>query len=453
MTRAKLAAVGLFMLVTLALFAVGLFLIGERRLLFTDKIELETEFARMSGLQPGATVQVSGMTAGDVREIAVPVKPGGRFRVRFTVREDLQPLVRTDSVASIQTEGLVGGTFLAVAAGSEHAPPALTGTVLPSREPFAVADLLDQMSGTIVLVNEAISDVKGEVELALRAIAETASNADAVVQEVGADVAAIADSGRRIVADTQAIVADLEAGRGTAGRLLKDDTLYRQASEIMGQAEAAVTQARKAVEEGRRALENLNEGDGATRSLVADLRQTVGHARKAMSNLEQNTEALKRNWFFRGFFRDRGYFDLDDISPADYRDGALRRGGRRDLRIWLKADLLFESTPEGDPRLSDGGRSRLDSAMSTFLTYPLDSPLVVEGYSTAGSRADDFRLARVRAAQVRAYVIERFDLDPRRVGAVPLIGPAEGSPEGDEWDGVALTMFVPSEAIEGDAAR
>jgi phospholipid/cholesterol/gamma-HCH transport system substrate-binding protein len=446
MTRTKLAAVGLFVLVTLALFAVGLFLIGERRMLFTEKIRLETEFARVSGLQPGATVQVAGMTAGDVREIAVPVRPGGRFRVRFTVREDLQPLVRTDSVASIQTEGLVGGTFLAVAAGTEHAPPALSGTVLPSREPFAVADLLEQMSGTIVLVNQTIADVKGDVELALRAIADTATHADALVQEVGADVAAIADSGRRIVADTRAIIADLEAGRGTAGRLLKDDTLYRQTVEIMAQAEATVTEARRAVEQGRRAIENLNEG-GRPASLIADLRQTVGHAREAMSNLEQNTEALKRNWFFRGFFRDRGYFDLDDLSPADYREGALKRGGRRDLRIWLKSDLLFESTPEGELRLTEDGRRRIDSAMSTFLSYPPDSALVVEGYATAPSRADEYRLARARAQPIRRYVIERFDLDPRRVGVVPLVGPADGSPEGSEWNGVALTMFVEAGAI------
>jgi phospholipid/cholesterol/gamma-HCH transport system substrate-binding protein len=453
MTKIQLAAVGLFVLVTLALFGIGLFLIGERRLLFTQKIELFAEFARVSGLQPGAPVQVSGMTAGDVREIAVPVRPGGKFRVRFTVREDLQPLVRTDSVASIQTEGLVGGTFLAVAAGTEHAPPAVAGTVLRGREPFTVADLLEQMSSTILLVNETIADVKSDVEIALRAIADTATHADAVVQEVGADVAAIADSGRRIVADTQAIIADLEAGQGTAGRLLKDDTLYRQAADIMAQAQAATSEARKAVEEGRRALTSLNEGSGpAAQSIVADLRQTVQHARTAMANLEQNTEALKHNWFFRGFFRDRGYFDLDAITPAEYRRGALTEGGRRALRIWLKAEYLFDAAPGGELRLTDEGRARLDSAMSTFLAYPLDGPLMIEGYAVTGTRADDFRLARERAERVRTYLIDRYELDPQTVGLMPLAGPADGSPDGSQWDGVALALFVDREALDGEIA-
>ena len=43
----------------------------------------------------------------------------------------------------------------------------------------------------------------------------------------------------------------------------------------------------------------------------------------------ENMEALKRNFFFRGFFNDRGYFNLADISPAAYRQGVLTAGGDR----------------------------------------------------------------------------------------------------------------------------
>ena len=447
MGRGKLALVGLFVLVTLALFATGLFLIGERRMLFTDKIELETEFASVSGLQPGAPVQVSGMTAGDVRAIEVPIRPGGRFRVRFTVREDLQPLVRTDSVASIQTEGLVGGTFLAVAAGSAEAPAAVSGTVLPSREPFALADLLEQLSGTIVLVNATITELRGDVEEALTAIAAVATDADALIKDVGRDIAEITEAGTRIVTDTKAIVADLQAGRGTAGRFLKDDTIYREAEQIAVQARATVVDMRKAVAEAREALGKLNEAEGPTQSLVADLRQTVAHARGALSNLEENTEALKRNWFFRGYFRDRGYYNLHAITPAEYRDGALTKGGRRALRIWLDGGMIFERDGSGALQVSDGGRARLDSAMSTFLKYPLDSPLVVEGYATEGIHADRFTAARERAAVARAYLIDRFELDPARVAMMPLVGDAGSRAGEDRWNGVALTLFVDEEAL------
>ena len=65
--------------------------------------------------------------------------------------------------------------------------------------------------------------------------------------------------------------------------------------------------------------------DGATQGLMADMRLTLSQAREATADLADNMEALKRNFLFRGFFNDRGYFDLDDISPRQYREGVLEK--------------------------------------------------------------------------------------------------------------------------------
>ena len=449
MQPSRLAGVGAFVLGGLLLFAVGLFLIGERRMLFAQKFTVYTEFARVSGLQVGAPVKVSGMPAGEVREVIVPPHPDARFLVRFEVREDLHPLVRTDSTATIQTEGLVGGAFLSVAAGSGDARPVSDGGTIPGREPFDVGDLLAQMSETVKTVNETILVLRGEVEHAIASVTETVEQADQLITTVGEDVEAISDSGRRIVADTQHIVAGLREGKGTVGRLLTDDELYqrataiaREAQTVVEQARRAVEQARLAVEDGRAALSDLRSEEGPAGGFVSDLRETLAHARAALSNLEENTEALKRNFFFRGFFKDRGYYDLDDISPAEYRRGTLESDTRTPLRIWLRAQLVFETDAEGRERLTEGGRARLDSAMATFLRYPLDAPLVVEGYSAAGSRDEQYLRSRARADVVRGYLIQRFHLESNRTGVMPLGEEAAGSPDGSSWDGVALTLFV-----------
>jgi hypothetical protein len=47
------------------------------------------------------------------------------------VAEDLHPLVRTHSVAGIEVEGLVGGTFLSIGAGSDQAPRAPETGLMP----------------------------------------------------------------------------------------------------------------------------------------------------------------------------------------------------------------------------------------------------------------------------------------------------------------------------------
>ena len=91
----RLATVGAFVLGGLLLFAVGLFLIGDRRLLFSEQFEVEADFANVAGVEIGTGVRLSGLPAGEVIGIEIPGEPGGRFVVRMRVREDLRALVRT----------------------------------------------------------------------------------------------------------------------------------------------------------------------------------------------------------------------------------------------------------------------------------------------------------------------------------------------------------------------
>ena len=141
----------------------------------------------------------------------------------------------------------------------------------------------------------------------------------------------------------------------------------------------------------------------------------------------------------RGFFNRRGYFDLDAISPVDYRKGVLENGKRKAMRIWLAEGVLFESRPDGTEMLTEGGRARIDSAMATYLKYLPSNPIVVEGYATEGTVTERFRQARQRAGIVREYVLGRHELQPQNVGYIALGEEAPGSPSGDRWDVVAVT--------------
>ena len=452
MTQTRLAGIGAFVIGGVLLFAIGLFLIGERRMLFEQKFTVQTEFRRVSGLQVGAPVKVSGMPAGSVDAIVVPGRPAEKFRVRFTVREDLHGLVRTDSVASIQTEGLVGGTFLFVSPGSDAAPRLASGGIIQGREPFDMANLLQQMSDTVRMVNGTIASLRGDIESAVASVADTAAQANTLLAEVSDDVAAISESGRRVAADSQAIVEGLQQGRGTVGRLLKDDELYTRLAGIARQAEETVGEARRAVQQTREVIEEFRGKDGLAQGMAADLRDALQHARATLANMEENTRALKRSFFFRGYFKDRGYYDLDTLSPVEYRQGVLEGDRRRALRIWLRAGVLFASRPDGTEALTAEGRVRVESAMAHFLQYGSDPPLVVEGYATAGSRELTYLQSQARAALVRDYIVSRFAVAWSRTAVMPLGERAKDSPGGQTWDGVALALFVDREALDGASA-
>lgn len=447
MVATRLAAVGAFVIGGLVLFAVGLFFIGERRMLFGNTFIVFAEFQEIANLDNGATVRVAGMQAGEVEAIHVPSSPSSRFRVRMRVRNDLHPLVRTDSVASIQNDGLVGNKFVQIEAGSDQAAVLAEGGTIQSREPVDIADLMEKLRQTVEIVDATVVDIRTEADEALNAISDAARSAHEVVNDVGRDAREILAAGERVSKDIEMTVAGVREGKGTVGQLLTDDALYQRAKGIAAEAERTMATVRQATEEAKRAMADLRGEDGPVKGLAGDMHRTLASARDAMSDLAEATEALKRSFLFRGFFNRRGYFDLDDVTVQQYREGVLDTKERRALRIWVGATLLFETDPQGAERLSTGGRARLDSAMSQFVKYPKTSPFVVEGYARAATQDERFLVSRRRGQMVRDYIVGKFGLDPGLVAVMPMGEEAVDAPDGETWDGVALAMFVPAAAL------
>lgn len=442
MPNKRLALVGAFVIFGVLLFAVGLFLIGNRRMLFSDTFEVYAEFKRIAALQKGAIVRVSGLDAGEVETIHLPTSPSGRFRVKLRVRKDVHPLIRLDSVASIQNDGLVGNKFIQIEAGTDQSPQVPDRGTIQSLEPFDLADMFVKMNETIDMVTTMIKEVKTGIDEALTAVSATAIDAQTLIEDIGTEIRAITTSSQKVTADLQVIVAGVRQGRGTIGKLVNDDDVYDQAKAIADEAHKAMVTLREATENAKSAVADFRGEKGPMRGVAADLQQSLASVREVTTDLADTTEALKRNFLFRGFFNRRGFFDLDDVSVDEYRRGALEAGDRRVLRIWANANVLFVRSPEGQEELTDSGRARIDSAMATFVRYPRNTPIVVEGYAGEGTADAQFLLSRHRAQLVRDYVISRFGLDPGFVAVMPLGADAPGSPANGRWDGIAIAAFV-----------
>ena len=449
---ARLAGIGVFVLGGLFLFTVGLFMIGDRQMAFAKKVTIYTEFRKITGLQPGGIVRVSGAKAGAIRKIVPPRTPSGKFRVEFEITEDLHPMVRLDSLATIETEGLVGGNYLGVGSGSDASPAAGPGATIPSKEPFEIAELMQQMADTIVkvnatiqTVNKAIDDLQVDAKRAVVSAADTIDVAHKLMADVTADVKAMAANGARLSADAAQITETIRQGRGSLGKLVNDDELYVRTTNVAKQAEEIAAGAKQVVEQARSTLAGFQSKDGPVEGMVSSLKQTMDDARKAMSAFAENMEALKHNFLVRGFFKDRGFFNLAEISPGAYRQGALTKGGlvQRLPRTWLEAGELFEPVPDAPAteRLSAGGKVRLDGSIGGYLDRSGGGALMIEGYAQSGSREQQYLRSRLRGSLVRDYLIATFGLTPQTTGIMALGRESTGSPENRPWDGVAIAIF------------
>jgi phospholipid/cholesterol/gamma-HCH transport system substrate-binding protein len=454
MTGLRGALVGAFVIAGLLLFAGGLFLIGDRRLLFADQFELNATFGRVTGLQVGARVRLSGLEAGEVLEIQVPRRPSEPFRVRMRILENLRQLVRADSVPAIQTDGIVGNTFIQITVGTEVAPVVSPGDTLTGRDPIEIADLILEGRNTFRTVAVEITDLKDDVEGAIQALTATADTTTEVIDSVGEHVetltaasAGAVQNAQAVLTEANAIVRNIREGRGTLGRLANDEALYERVVSTSREVEQSMKNVREMTERTRELVTMFTARDGTAQQIALALRNALTDVQEATSDLAEGTEALKRNFLFRGFFEDRGFFDLDTVSREAYQAGALERD-RTAIRIWIEAGLLFTRDAAGVERLSDEGRRRLDSAMADLVRYPRDSPLVVEGYGDLSGGESAYLQSVDRAQLVREYLLARFRRQATLTDIMPMGSDAVGSPSGDRrWSGVALALFVRNDVL------
>jgi phospholipid/cholesterol/gamma-HCH transport system substrate-binding protein len=456
MDRKRAAWVGGFVLGGLLLFAAGLFLIGDRRLLFTRQFEVGTTFGKVTGVQVGTRVRLAGLDAGEVLEIRIPSRPSEPFLVRMRLREDLHALVRTDSVCAIQTDGIVGSAFIQVGTGSDDAPIVADGGVLPGTDPIEFTDLINEGRETFRLVSREVLDLTDDVSVTLASLTRTIDTTEQVIADVGPDVREAAASSRRALAETERSVGNVRvlldgvrAGEGTVGRLFTDTAFYDRMNEISRDAAESARALRETTAVARTAVQDFVSPDGMGPQMSLTISNTLSSIEEVTQDLAEGTEALKRNFLFRGFFQDRGFFDLDAISREAYQEGLLERD-RTAVRIWLDAAVLFERDRDGVERLTPDGRRRIDSAMSQLVQYPRDSPLVIEGYAETTSQDTAFLASNDRARLVRDYVLARFQRQTTLTGTMPLSDQAVGSPRADgQWSGVALALFVRNDMLGG----
>ena len=471
MSKSNKSGVGVFLVGGFLLFALGLFMIGDRRQLFTKSIEIYAEFSNLAGLQNGATVKVSGMDAGEVIAIEPPTTPEGKFRVRFRIVEALQPIVREDSVASILTDGIVGNMFLQVAAGTSGSPQVANERTIRSVEPFQISDFLDQAKVIVETADELLEEVKVDLRTIVTNINDVADQAETLVAEARPNFKAITASAKNIAADAEGVISDIQGGKGTVGKLFKEEQIYndiksatanlKQVSadvskmsktageiiedakqkDVVGKVDATVANVRDLTAKANGMLDKLKtEGDDGQPSVTDDVRQTMASARETMTSFSENAEALKRNFFFRGFFNQRGFYDLDAIAPADYKSGQAAPGYATD-RAWLHAQELFD--PSSDLiKLTDEGKRAIDLAFADFVESVKGDAILVEGYAGESNASDAYLLSQRRAMAVRAYLVEKYGLRPNYVGVMEMGRVESTAADGKPWDGVALVRFI-----------
>ena len=330
--------VGVFVLVALAAFLVMVYALGARARLFEAHYTIHDDFTEVAGLTEGATVRLAGVQIGRVTDVRLPGEPGGKVRVDLTIARRYADRIRRDSIARIETQGLLGDKVVEVTVGTAAAPALKPGDVLAARDPTDLArvltqgadtasdawalvaalrktaedmnrsKLVDDVSATVNKINRVVDQVEHgrgwahalvyEEPVALKRVNETITTMQKLLDRVaeGQSPAGVllspsgTEAAQRFVAAMDRLGRLIDRPGGEQGVLpaLLFDAKYKETLEDL----------RIVTRNFREVSDRVVGGRGALGSLVAEsddgsLRTTVENLRVAVTNLKEISEKVK----------------------------------------------------------------------------------------------------------------------------------------------------------------
>jgi phospholipid/cholesterol/gamma-HCH transport system substrate-binding protein len=258
--------VGTFILVALAAFLGMIYALGAKSRLFEAKYTIHAEFTEVGGLAEGATVRLAGVQIGRVSEVNLPGEPGGKVRVDLAIAERFADRVRKDSIARIETQGLLGDKIVEITVGSRAAPATQPGDTIASRDPADIGQVVSQGAQTV-------KDVAA-VAATLRETAEGLQQSR-LLEDAGVTMA----NARKLTDQIARIVDQVERGKGWANALIyQEPVALRRLDGLI-----ATTQA---------LLDRVERGEGAVGVLTSD--RSTASARRLVAAMDRLARAVER---------------------------------------------------------------------------------------------------------------------------------------------------------------
>ena len=146
LTRLQAVLLGSAIILGIVLGSLGLFAIGSRQWLWSNTFHLNAGFRQINGVETGTRVRVLGRDAGEVEKILLPELPSGEIVLVLRLDDRVRSLVRTDAVAQIVPEGMVGGRVVAIQPGTDAASSAQDDAQLATQPTAELYDLLAKVN-------------------------------------------------------------------------------------------------------------------------------------------------------------------------------------------------------------------------------------------------------------------------------------------------------------------
>ena len=261
--------VGITVLLASITLAILILLMSGTGGLFTRKISLKSYFDNAGGLRVGAPVRLSGVDIGNVSAIRIVSDPDKKLtpvEVTMKLSTKYHANIHKDSVTLLSTAGVLGETYIDIDSSQASGPEARDGDRLATRDTPDIQDVVRASQGTLQNLDALLKRVD-------RIIAFVESGQGSVGKLIYDPK--LYDQLASTVNEFQGLMNQVSAGNGTIGKLIATDELYNKANATVDKLNVII--------------DDLNAGKGTAGKFLKDP-ALYNNANETIANVKQLTD-------------------------------------------------------------------------------------------------------------------------------------------------------------------
>ncbi|QHS54926.1 MCE family protein [Mucilaginibacter sp. 14171R-50] len=195
-TSSQKIRIGAFTVVGMLILFLAVFYIGNQKSMFSSTFKVYGTFKNVNGLTVGNNVRFAGINVGVVESINIVTDSS--VRVDLTLNNSVKKFIKTDSKMSIGSDGLMGDKLVVIAPGG----------------------------------------VKSNTEVQEGNQLESVNPVD--VDKIVTKLTKVADNAESLTGDLADIVAKINNGKGSIGRLLNSEQMAKDLEGTVKQAKTTI---------------------------------------------------------------------------------------------------------------------------------------------------------------------------------------------------------------------
>lgn len=302
---------GIFVTAGTALLVMGLYLIGSKKHLFSDSININAVFKNVDGLRKGNNVRFAGITIGTIDKINITTD--SNVVVTMLIDKESLKFIRKSSVADIGSDGLMGNKLVNILPGKDDLTVLNENDTIFSKSPIATDDLIRTFSNTnnnVLMISEDLKAITKRIndnKVIWKLLEDTITSNQ--IRNSVRNMEAMTSNATAITTDVEDLLNDIKNGKGAIGKVMSDDKTAKELEDILKNLKDATDTAKLALHHMHEFMRDLNILPGPLgvlardTAMANDMKSMVHNLNLSTATLDENMKALQSNFLFRKYFR------------------------------------------------------------------------------------------------------------------------------------------------------